>query len=104
MGKRKRKLDQLDKNQRFKLETVLDILMTSDYSNVSSSSDDELCTADSTFNNSLSDSENSNKINEIIPPSPKRRGRYSTRIRNKQVSSHFWKVCFCEGHAPQNLC
>ena len=87
MGKPKCKIDQLDKNQRYKLETVLDILMTSEYSNASSSSDDELCTADSTFNNNSNDSENSNKITEIIPPSPKWHRRYSTRIRNKQVSN-----------------
>ena len=56
---------------RFKLETVLEIIMTSEYSNASSSSDDGLCTADSTFNNNSSDSESSSKINEIISPSPK---------------------------------
>ena len=88
MGKRKCKLDQVDKNQRFNLKTVLGIFMTSDYSNTSSSSNDKLCTADSTFNKNSSDSENSNKITEIIPPSPKRHRRYSTRIRNKQVSNH----------------
>ena len=87
MGKTKCKVDQLDKNQRFKLETIIDILMTLDYSNASSSSDDELCTADSTCNNNSSDSKNSNKITEIIPPSPKWHRRYSTRIRNKQVSN-----------------
>ena len=86
MGKRKRKLNQLDKNRIFKLETVLDILITSDYSNASSSSDDKLYTL--TFNNNSSDSKNSNKINEIIPPSPKWYRKYSTRIRNKQVSNH----------------
>ena len=83
----KHKTDQLDKNQRYKLETVLEILMTSDYSNASSSSDDELCAADSTFNNNSSDSYNSNKITEIIPPSPKWHRRYSTRIRNKELSN-----------------
>ena len=62
MGKTKCKIDQLDKNQRFNLETIIDILMTLDYSNALSSSDYELCTADSTFNNNSSDSENSNKI------------------------------------------
>ena len=41
---------------------ILDILMTSYYSNALSSSNDKLCTADSTFNNNSSDSENSNKI------------------------------------------
>ena len=88
MRKRKHQIDELNKNQRFKLETVLDILMTLDYSNASSSSDDELCTPDSTFNNNSSDSKNSNKITEIIPSSPKWCRRYSTRIRNKQVSNH----------------
>ena len=83
----KRKIDQLDKNQRYKLETVLDILMTSHYSNALSSSDDELCAADSTFNNNSSDSNDSNKITEIIPPSQKQCRRYSTRIRNKQLSN-----------------
>ena len=58
----KHKIDQLDKNQRFKLEMVLDILMTSYYSNALSSSNDKLCNAGSTFNNNSSDSENSNKI------------------------------------------
>ena len=67
----KHKIDKLDKNKRFKLETVLDIIMTSDYSTASSSSYNELCTADSTFNNNSSDSEESNKSKEIIPPSPK---------------------------------
>ena len=61
--------------------------MTLDYTNALISSNDKLCTADSTFNNNSSDSENSNKITEIIPPSPKWRRRYSTRIRNKQVSN-----------------
>ena len=88
MGKRKCNFDQIDKNQRFKLKEVLDILMNLDYSNASSSSDDKLCTADSTFNNNSTDSDNSNKITEIIPPSPKWYRRYSTRIRNKQVSNH----------------
>ena len=50
MGKMKHKIDKLDKNQRLRLETVLDIIMTLDYSNASSSSDEELC-IDSTFNN-----------------------------------------------------
>ena len=72
MGKTKRKLDQMDKNKTLKLKEVLDIIMTLDYSNASSSSDDKLCTADSTFNNNSSDSKKSNKITEIIPPSPKR--------------------------------
>ena len=40
--------------------------MTSDYSNALSSSNDELCTADLTFNNNSSDSENSNQSKEII--------------------------------------
>ena len=79
------KIDQLDKNQKFKLETVLEILMTLDYLNASSSSDDKLCAADSTFNNNSSDSNKSNKITEIIPPSPKQCRRYSTRIRNKEL-------------------
>ena len=83
MGKMKCKIDQLDKNQRYKLETVLDILMTLDYSNALSSSNDKLCAADSTFNNNSSDSDKSNKITEIIPPSPKWHRRYLTRIRNK---------------------
>ena len=85
MGKTKCKIDQLDKNQRYKLETVLEILMTLDYSNASSSSDNELCAADSTFNNNSSDFDDSNKIAEIIPPSPKWCRRYSTRIRNKEL-------------------
>ena len=50
----KHKIDKLDKNQRFRLETVLDIIMTSDYSNASSFSDKELCFV-STFNNNSSD-------------------------------------------------
>ena len=50
MGKMKHKIDKLDKNQRLRLEIVLDIIMTLDYSNASSSSDEELC-IDSTFNN-----------------------------------------------------
>ena len=66
----KHKIDKLDKNQRFRLETVLDIIMTSDYSNASSFNDKELC-FDSTFNNNSSDLENSNKSKEIILPSPK---------------------------------
>ena len=66
----KHKIDKLDKIQRFRLETVLDIIMTLDYSNASSSSDEKLC-IDSIFNNNSSDSENSNKSKEIIPPSPK---------------------------------
>ena len=61
--------------------------MTSDYSNALSSSDNELCTPDSTFNNKSSDSKNSNRITQIIPPSPKWHRSYSTRIRNKQVSN-----------------
>ena len=87
MGKMKYKIDKLDKIQRFRLETVLDIIMTLDYSNTSSSSDEELC-IDSIFNNNSSDSENSNKSKEIIPPSPKRCRRYSTRNINKQLSNH----------------
>ena len=51
MGKTKCKIDQLDKNQRYKLETVLDILMTSDYLNASSSNVNKFSTTDSTFNN-----------------------------------------------------
>ena len=61
--------------------------MTLDYSNASSSSDDKLCATDLTFNNNSSDSDNSNKITEIIPPSPKWHRRYSTRIRNKELSN-----------------
>ena len=61
--------------------------MTSDYLNASSSSDDKLYAADSTFNNNSSDSDNSNKITEIIPPSPKWCRRYSTRIRSKELSN-----------------
>ena len=71
MGKTKCVVDKLDKNKRFKLETVLDIILTLDYSNALSSSNDELCSADSTFNNNPSDSENGNKSQEIIPPSTK---------------------------------
>ena len=82
----KHKIYKLDKNQRFRLETVLDIIMTLNYSNASSSSDEELC-IDSTFNNNSSDSENSNKLKEIIPPSPKRCRKYSTRNINKQLSN-----------------
>ena len=43
MAKMKRKVDKLDKHQRFKLETVLDIIMTLDYSNALSSSDYKFC-------------------------------------------------------------
>ena len=70
MGKTKCKIDKLDKNQRFKLETVVDIIMTSDYSNTLSSSKDKFCIY-STFNNNSSNSEDSNKSKDIIPPSPK---------------------------------
>ena len=98
MEKMKCKIDKLDKNQRFKLETVLDIIMTSDYSNASSSSDKEFC-IDSTFNNNSSDSENSNKSKEIIPPSQKRCRRYSTRNRNKQLSN----PNKCRNHVNANI-
>ena len=66
MGKCKCKIEKLDKNQTYKLETVLDIIMTSDYSNALSSSDDDFQN-DTTFNNNSSDSEDSSKGNEIIP-------------------------------------
>ena len=66
MGKLKCKIDKLDKKQKHKLETVLDIIMNLDYSNALSSIEDNLC-IDSTFNNNSSDSENSNKSKEIIP-------------------------------------
>ena len=75
MGKLKCKLD---KNWKYKLETVLDIIMTSDYSNTSISSDNDIY-IDTTFNNNSSDSEDNNEGNEIIRPSPKQRRKYSTK-------------------------
>ena len=84
MGKLTRKLD---KNWKYKLEKVLDIIMTLDYSNASSSSNDN-SEIDTTFSSNSSDSENSNKSNEIISPSPKQRTKYSTKkiTRNEQCT------------------
>ena len=64
MGKGKCKLD---KNQKYKLDTILEIIMTLDYSNALSSSNDD-SENDTTFNNN---SEDSNKSKEIIQPSLK---------------------------------
>ena len=52
------------------LETVLEIIMTSDYSNTLSSSDEDFQN-DTTFNNNPSDSEDISEENEIIPTSLK---------------------------------
>ena len=41
MGKCKRKIAELDRNKKYKLQQVLDIIITLDYSNTSSSSDDD---------------------------------------------------------------
>ena len=62
MGKCKHKIGQLDRNKKYKLQQVLDIFITSDYSNVSSSSDDDF-ENDTTFNTNSTDSENSSKGN-----------------------------------------
>ena len=70
MGKFKCKIDKLDKKHKYKLEIVLDIIITLDYSNALSSSNDTFC-IDSTSNNYSSDLEDSNKNKEIIPPSLK---------------------------------
>ena len=67
MGKCKCKIAELDRNKKYKLQQVLDIIMTSDYSNGSSSSDDNFRN-DNTFNTNSTDSENSSKGNEVIPP------------------------------------
>ena len=67
MGKNNCKISKLDKNKKYKLQTVLDIIMTSDYSNASSSSDDDF-DSDITFNTNSTDSENNSEGNEIIPP------------------------------------
>ena len=77
MGKCKRKIAQLDRNKKYKLQQVLDIIITSDYSNASSSSDDDF-ENDNTFNTNSTDSENSSKGNKVIPPSPKQ-----TKINGK---------------------
>ena len=76
MGKLKCKLD---KSQKYKIDTVLEIIMTLDYSNASSSSGEDFKN-DTTFNNNSSDSEDSNKSNKKIIPSPKWRRKYSTKI------------------------
>ena len=67
MGKCKHKIAQLDRNKKYKSQKVLDIIITSDYSNASSSSDDDFGN-DNTFNTNSTDSENSSKGNEVIPP------------------------------------
>ena len=67
MGKYKRKIAELDRNKKYKLQQVLDIIITSDYSNASSSSDDNFGN-DNTFNTNSMDSENSSEGNEVIPP------------------------------------
>ena len=67
MGKSKCTISQLDKNKKYKLQTVLDIIMTLHYSNASSSSDDDFKN-DATFNTNSMDSEDSSEGNEIIPP------------------------------------
>ena len=58
MGKCKHKIAQLDRNKKYKLQQVLDIIITSDYSNTSSSSDDDFKNK-TTFNTNSMDSENS---------------------------------------------
>ena len=67
MGKTKHKISNLEKNKKYKLQTVLDIIMTLDYSNTSSSSDVDFKN-DTTFNSNSTDSEYSSEGNEIITP------------------------------------
>ena len=66
MGKCKHKIVQLDRNKKYKLQQVLDIIITSYYPNTSSSSDDDFGN-DNTFNTNSTDSENSSVGNEVIP-------------------------------------
>ena len=58
---------QLDRNKKYKLQQVLDIIITLDYSNASSSSDDDFENY-TTFSTNSMDSDHSSEGNEIIPP------------------------------------
>ena len=95
MGKCKRKIAQLDRNKKYKLQKVLDIISTSDYSNTLSSSDDNF-ENDNTFNTNSMDSENSSEGNEVIPPSPKQ-----TKINGKKQHQRFTR--HATGNNPKNV-
>ena len=72
MEKTSHKIKKLDNNKKYKLKSILDIIMTLDYSDTSSSSDENFKN-DNTFNTNSIDSEYTSEGKEIITPSPKQR-------------------------------